>query len=283
MGLTVESRTTLDHYLFWDTRHTFGEEETDETDFDFASFRRREQSNANTGVDLYTELAMGFSFSSSGRQGIDDQPAPGLIGAYNALYLETPNGETRSMVITLSDYYAYYPITGTIRLPSCTLRLSWEDAHQTVQPDKNQAEYVAWRLQEYFKIPVLEGQQMEISIRKSASGNSVGAGGSTLGPDSYSASTQSVLTADACYFTLNALTAQGKVIDVSQIEGGFGLYRLPCGSQPFNIDALEMVYPLNPTASVWHMAVNAAETQLLLFTDEGGPGVADGNRSGLHD
>lgn len=111
---------------------------------------------------------------------------------------------------------------------------------------------------------------MEISIRKSASGNSVGAGGSTLGPDSYSASTQSVLTADACYFTLNALTAQGKVIDVSQIEGGFGLYRLPCGSQPFNIDALEMVYPLNPTASVWHMAVNAAETQLLLFTDEGG-------------
>lgn len=136
VGLTVESRTTLDHYLFWDTRHTFGEEETDETDFDFASFRRREQSNANTGVDLYTELAMGFSFSSSGRQGIDDQPAPGLIGAYNALYLETPNGETRSMVITLSDYYAYYPITGTIRLPSCTLRLSWEDAHQTVQPDK---------------------------------------------------------------------------------------------------------------------------------------------------
>lgn len=36
VGLTVESRTTLDHYLFWDTRHTFGEEETDETDFDFS-------------------------------------------------------------------------------------------------------------------------------------------------------------------------------------------------------------------------------------------------------
>lgn len=278
-GLTAELRTTLDHYLFWNTRHTFGQTGTTQTDYDFTSFQRQEPYRETAaGVELSTTLAMGFSFASSGAE-VDGSGSemPGLLGAYNRLYLETPNGEERSQVITLSDYYDYYPITGSIRLPGCTLRIEWEDAHQTEQPDRADAQYVAWRLQEYFKIPMLEGIQMEISIQKSGDGRSVGVGGSTTpngveAQEYYSASTRSVLTDDACYFTLNALTTWGNVVDVSQIEGGFGVYRLPFGDEdtPCPIDALEMVYPLDPTVSVEELVLSADGSQLLLFAREGG-------------
>lgn len=277
-GLDLRLRTTLGHYLFWDTAYIPAADIDPETTFDFSTIRRGETSERHySGVDLSSGLSYGFCMSGSGYRADDfENGERGLIKAYNELYRETPVGEERTKIIDLSDYYDYYPITGSIYLPEYHLSMEWEDAHLTYTPTPASKLYVAWRLNEYFKIPMLPNQQLEISVKRSANGHSSGIGSRShsvveaVEVERYAMNTHSVVADGACYFTINAQTTTGNPIDVSQIEGGYGIYRLPYSGGAINIDALENVYPLDPAGgSLMELALTPDQTRLLLYVKDG--------------
>ncbi|MBQ3125836.1 MAG: hypothetical protein IJC15_02090 [Clostridia bacterium] len=277
-GLSLRLRNTYYHLLFWDTAHMPAAGQT-ETVFDFSAIRRGEYSPTTyRGVELDNGLHFGYSMSGSGYSDDDfnGEEERGLIAAYNKLYRETPNGEKRTMTVDLADYYDYYPITGTISLPEFTLSMHWEDAHLSYTPTKESRLYVAHRLNEYFKIPMLPHQMLEISIQKSVNGLSVSVGSSGSPVDKadeyprYEMTSNSVVTDQACYFTINAQNTHGEPMDVSQIEGGYGIYRLPCAGKMTDIDALQNVYPLDPAdGAILELDLSADERELLLYRKYG--------------
>ncbi|MBQ8396890.1 MAG: hypothetical protein IJX53_01670 [Clostridia bacterium] len=277
-GLDLRLRTTLGHYLFWDTAYTPASARDPETTFDFSTIRRGETSTRSyDGIELSSALSYGFSMSGSGYDEDDfANGKSGLIKAYNELYRETPLGEERTKIINLSDYYDYYPITGSIYLPEYHLSMEWEDAHLTAAPSKASTQYAAWRLNQYFKIPMLPDQMLKISLEKSADGRSVGVGAGTYRVDDtveterYTLGSFSVVADDACYFTINARTTYGNPIDISQIEGGYGIYRLLYSGKTISIDAIENVYPLDPAdGSIRWLALSPDQTRLLLYRSDG--------------
>ncbi len=279
-GLSLRLCNTYNHYLFWDTAYTPLDDTAPLTTFDISSIRRGEPAQPiYDGVQLHNGLSFGYSMSGSGYQEEDfSGEERGLIAAYNQLYRETPDGEERSMVIDLSDYYDYYPVTGSIRLPNYSRWIDWEDAHLTYTPTKESALYTAHRLNEYFKIPMLPDQLIEISIRKSHDGRTVGVGSSSLRGmygvevevDEYYLNTFNAVADDACYFTVSAHTARGIQVDVSRIEGGYGIYRLPCGGESVDIDALQNVYPLDPAdGAILKLTLSPDQRKLLLYRENG--------------
>ncbi len=274
-GLELQLQTTVDANLHWNTLYRPGKSPTTESTYDFSALDRYPTAEyINRGVSFDTTFSAGFSFGNP--VGTESEER-GLIAAYNALYRETPNGEERRKKIRLEDYYTYYPITGEIDLPDYHYRIEWEDAHQVTRPPKTSMLYIAWRLQEYFRIPILAGQTMEISVSKSRDGHSIGIGSSSgtisEGEEFYSGGVHSTLGADACYFVISARTSSGNIVDLNCLEEGYGIYCLPFMKKPEDIDRLSMVYPLDPRAEIEGLNVSADKKKLLLWEKVDGTAV----------
>ncbi len=273
-GLRISLSTTVDENLFWEIDYRPGQEKPTSAEYSFYPLDRPMENSWNSlGVSLGTTFAPGFASPRD----TSPEEERGLIAAYNALYRETPNGEERRKIINLSDYYTYYPITGTIDFGGFPFRIDWEDAHQSIEPPKNSELYIGWRINDYFRIPILEGQVLEISISKSKNGNTIRVG-STAGTasekiDDYYGGGYSAITSEGCYFVINSHTTAGKTIDVSQIKGGYGIYCLPVMEKPEDIDRLSMVYALDPAMQIEGLSVSADEDKLLLWENLQGTAV----------
>lgn len=245
-GLTLEANTTLNDYLFWQTTYTPATEET-ATAYTHYNLRHTAHNPViNYGVVLENGFHHGYSL---GGYNLGDGNATGLLKAYNDLYASCPPGETRKMTVNLADLYTYYPITGRISLPGHERHLiDWEDVRIDYTPTPDSRLYVGWRINQYFKIPLVGDEQLEISIDRSRDGHSVGIGSQSVSAvkRDYFVNTYSTIAADICYFTLTCQTGDGTPIDVSQIEGGYGIYALPTGGDRIPIDSLRNAYPLDP-------------------------------------
>ena len=273
-GLTVERRTKYSSRIFWDTTCTMDAEQTAETEYTFSASPASETRPATyNGVSLYDDLSAGMSFDPDFAE-----PATGLEVAYQELFDSIGPGEEKSAVIYLKDYLDYYPIYVELDFPgtSCS-------TDRSVTLDGASAPgtelYAMAKLRDYFKIPVLEDERISISIGRNVNGK-VRSSGSGTNADSFYLQTYNVLTDDACYFTINTHNSGGLVVDTGEIPGGYGIYRLPyeedrhdesgqkvCG---VDVDALEMVYPLDPEIELLSLSVNEEQTRLLLYAEEDG-------------
>lgn len=87
--------------------------------------------------------------------------------------------------------------------------------------------YVILGFRDFFKIPVIADEQVEISVSKGAGGRGISYGLKSTDSDSFSIRSESALTDDACYFTFTTRTVYGDIVDTNLIPGGYGIYRLP--------------------------------------------------------
>ena len=270
-GLTVAYSSTYDNRLFWDTTYVVGETPAMDTAYTFyASGHDTQAPQHFDGVLLESYVEYGWDFDSQ-------QEQTGLARAYKELYEATALGEESTRVVYLKDYMEYYPIGATLDLPGT--QLSWSSYYyetDLADPEPGTERYVIQAFQEFFQIPVLEEEQIEISVAKAGNGVSWGSGSTES--DSFYVMTQSVLTEAACYFTFGSHTQQGNLVDTSRIPGGYGVYCLPyfdgatqngriCGAKA---DELAMVYPLDPAVETLYLGVNKDQTKLLLHTRENG-------------
>ena len=278
-GLSVQVDSHYRSRLFWNTTLQFNDAADVHTDYSFSAkqiYKGREEeydginihNNVMESVDTYVE---------------EERLQEGIGVAYRELLDETEAGEDKSRNILLKDYISHYPIGFNLDFPNTRLNSSrvdldlWRDLGTVSESEA----HIVQKIRDYFKLPVLEDQYLEIHVSKRADGSrgSWGGGTSRYG-DWYDLYGYSVLSDDACYFTFNTLTNDGKVVDTSELPEGYGIYRLPYHMENdgeswgdvsvIDVDQLEMVYPLTPGIQIAYLSLNAAQTCLYLHTVEGG-------------
>lgn len=269
-GIIIENQSRYGRHLFWNTKYTSGESAYSKTEFIFSETEiRRSNPRRKNGNILETDIAYGCDFK------IPAEEQQGIARVYKELYDSAKPGEELKKVISLKDYYEYYPIGIAIDLPDISWNVFSEEYH-VWQSEENDYKH-AWRVfNEFFKIPVPENIKVELSISKGdKSSVSIGVGSSYVGGDDFYLSTLSTYSDNKCFFTIDNRTRSGNIIDTSLIPGGYGIYAFSYGREAekyetkVDADSLQMVYALDEEAEVCHLSMNHDKTKLLLFLKNG--------------
>ena len=201
-------------------------------------------------------------FHSSGLGWADQGDRP-LIWVGLDDRLTIPPGDPRLKgTQLLRDYISYYSIRINIDLPE-------GEVPETETAPVNQA------LSDFLRIPVLEDEAVTLA-RDTFSGEDGWRYTALPSSDSFALSARTAQGADACYFTFNPRSAQGRPMDTGHIPGGYGIYRLPYtlppdgGAPEIHADQLELVCPLDPAVEVHQLSLSADEGRLLIYTLEQG-------------
>lgn len=272
-GLTIRADAALDNgHLNWNTTHTIGTHSSTVTEYFFSpEAPERSADYAPQGVRL----------NNHSEYMVDDwQDAEsagelsGLALAYWELMQVAPDGEEISRTIRLGDYCDYYSLGITVELPNYYLDDSWGRYQSGVtegQVENMKRLYAA--LEECLKIPVLPDETLEIHLTRS--GDHVYSWGSGSGAgERYNPWCLSAVTEDACYFAIYNYSTENNLMDMSQLAGGFGIYRFPYRYSGENTvtmtepDKLEMVYPLDEESALSWIDTTTDGSRLILVTRE---------------
>ena len=278
-GLNVQIDSNYRSHLFWNTSLALHETSGVKTDYQFFSTQYRETYPAEReGINIRNNV-----LDSLDMQMDEGTPQEGIYVAYQELYDETEPGQDGRKDILLKDYITHYPIGFVLDFPNNRFNSDRIDRDLRRQSDTvSESEvYIVQKLREYFRIPVLENEHLEIHISKRTDGTqgSWGGGTSQYG-DWYNLWSYSVLSNEACYFTFDTLTNKGKTIDTSELPEGYGIYRLPYHIERdeqqrmvdsvIDVDHLEMVYPLTPGIEIAYLSLNTEQNCLYLHAVENG-------------
>jgi len=274
-GLNVQYGATWSDHLFWDVRAAM--DGGTETDYRFTITRpytRRE--HVYTGISLETNPDYGVDF----RGGAENF---GLALAYEELYDSLKPGEEGSITVRLRDYCEYYPLAAGMDFPDSQWGLGPIDVAAGLDPLEEPDSLALYRLQEYFRIPVLENERYEITIRKSAQPGNYASGfgtGSSEEDDFFRMETVNAMTDEACFFTFSPRTNKGQLVDLSLLPDGFGIYRLPYtydrraadGSElsDIDVDGMTLFHALDPAHWFLAMEPSPDQSKLLVHTSENG-------------
>lgn len=257
-GLQIECSDTFANHLFWDTTLSFEDDLQTKTDYSFML-----QEPRLNGEITYSGLYMNTSYDFVTAYDAEP-PTSGLDLAYYELFQSTEPGQEKSKWIYLKDYEEYYPIMLTLDFPSS---------------NRFEAEkLLAKKMQDYFKIPVLEEEKLEISIGRNHQGQLFSCGNTGIGDIQYFLNSCSTLTDECCYFTFNTRASDGSIIDTSELPEGYGIYSISYtltkeGNYDRNIldidvDSLKLCYPLNSDIKILSWGTNETKEHLLIHAIE---------------
>ena len=268
-GLQVQLQAALRQNLFWDSTVRFsGRDYTADTAFRFSPVAvSREQPRQYSGVEVDTRVNV---WTDS-----DTNPF-GYRKAYQEILDTLEPGQTGTKVIRVADYYDEYPLWFSVDLPHLFITTldSWDD-HDAYATDAERDAIHA--LRDFFRIPVLPDEYVELQIDKNMDGSSSSYGVSSVQQgDRYWPSSESVVTDDACFFRLSNRTENGKLVDMSRIPGGYGIYILPyvqseADSFPDTYlcaDQLACFFPLDPAVEIRHLGLTPDDYTNITETDD---------------
>lgn len=285
-GAEVTLHATYDHRLFWDVFYAFGDETTTATATEYLYTLTKEYEMGGTtfgGLELYPDSHYFLDYN--------EKELKNLIG-WEKMTQEavdaTPNGTEKYHTFRLADYVDYYAWNLSVDLPYPIYHTDPYSSTEFLPPAELKT---ATEIREFFKIPVLENEYVEIFIAKDDEGNvyQMG-GGSGINPapeanvnpgDWYYSYAHNAVTEDACFTIIYGLSSRGIPMDFSLIPGGFGIYRLPYGEPTYDergemtdsgirSEELEMVYPLPQDMEVAYFAPSPDGDRLILCTVEDG-------------
>lgn len=272
-GLLVHMTAEYDRNLIWETDCIPGKDPVCETEYSFHQYGKNFIRRGDT---------QSFYISVTKSYGYDEDATRGLALAFRELYDSLEPGEDMEKTVYVKDYYDYYPISGHVDFEKDVYY--WDYSNFDTMTEEEIAENtedwvdVTIAMQEYFKIPVIEDETVDIHVSKVTVGDvaySSGMGGSIDG-DAFDMFSCHARTDDAVYFTFDAHTRNGDLVDVSEIKGGYGLYRLPVGATPDGTGEmayywdLELVAPLDPASEKVEMNMSSDEKTIFLHTRENG-------------
>ncbi len=273
-GTEIETQVHLDQLLFWDTVFRPGEADSETADLSAHQYAQQmPNSRTYSGVQLSVSYSTGWSDDPT-------EEVTGLRRAFNELKAETAPGEEKTREIRLIDYCDYYPLQILLDFPN--YRADWDTqdpVHKSHLNNYNrQDEYVEdlLAIREFFRIPVLPTETMEIHLAVGARGNtySWGMNHTSKNGDSFPMNMTSVQANGTAFLAFSARTNRGDTVDTSLIPGGYGIYALPVteenGATHLDTDNLRMVYPMDPETEFVTMTRTTDGSQLLVFTKEDG-------------
>lgn len=298
-GVTVEMKNYYPYQMYWDSVYTIGEKPKVQTEYQFYPWERYENNY---------ELPRAFGMMHDSEDAFLETYAKaelsdleGLAVAWRELYDQVGAGEEQTITIQLNDYLEYYTFSASFSSPTesgipFSLHLWEKELRENLKVYAGKRDQIAKlekhlsyleAFQEFFKIPIVDGEVHKLAMRKDNSGKVIGSAiaSATMGSgtgtidipnfpvfsetDYFYFSTITAMTETDCYFTFDPYTYQGKVVDTSQIPGGYGIYHFPYDADKGEIypEELRMVYALDPKEEeVYYMCMDHAEKNLLLFT-----------------
>lgn len=267
-GAEVKSISHYQNHLVWESLYTVGE--GTKTDFKFHFGKHYTNSRPRlSGFILDSDIDFGFNLS------LPASEQQGLAKVYKELYDSLDYDEMGEKNICLADYYDYYPLSITINLPTLVWNARSDSfssgrviSNVNTQNDKEIYDDFC----EFFKIPVLDTEYVDITVTKHRRPNSVGFGHgwSDNSTDIYSLHSHATYTDKVCYIYVNNRTENGNIMDFSNVPGGYGIYALPYEGAKLKTGELAMVYALDEKSRVSYMTVNEDYTRLLLTVVEDG-------------
>ncbi len=193
------------------------------------------------------------------------------------LHDRLPADETTAETIKMNELLRYYPLSGAL-IDEKGNRKTFEMVTRIFFPHRAAAASAWADLNRYFRISMLENESMGYQVKrypqaqndlylKPDGWNSLVGG---AGSDHFNFDTISCRTADAVYFTFDPHTEKGKLVDLSRIPGGYGIYRLPYDREQeiFLSEKLEMIYALDPDQRYVGLTASPDGRKLLLQRQE---------------
>ena len=233
-----------------------------------------------TDIRRYTGLSMDlFLDTAMVQENILQEKTEGVTKAYAQLAETIGANEEAEAEIYLKDYVEVYPYSIQLYLPGTDIYRNPGWSNETVKQE--QERYVIEKINDFFRIPVLEEERHSISIGKNQQGEIYHTGSGNGESDFFYMWTFNALAEDALYITFDTHSRDGVVVDTSLIPGGYGIYRLPYDGSlegsvenadriSAKVDELEMVYPLDAQIRVKHLQLNGNKDKLLLHAEENG-------------
>lgn len=250
-------------HLFWETTFSPGYADEAETAFEFSdtsrSYPGRVSWYSNVGVYTFASSGMGMSgiFPQDMREE-DDPTTP--VRAVLDVAGRTPDGEERTEIVRLADYYEYYPIV---------LDIYSQHKFDHINTFEN-----GW-LREYFRLKVPEEKQMEITLQKDSGGNIVDVWANNQDEDDWDdLYYDGVVTDNGIYLIAYSCTNEGPD-DRLQCPDGPGVHFIPAiDPEQDNLDGwwdyskIQLLYPTGDAVPLY-LSAGPDETKLLLYTQEG--------------
>ena len=203
----------------------------------------------------------------------------GVTRAYAELADTIGPGEEAETEIYLKDYMDFYEYTIRLYIPGTDIYRNpgWSNKSEKQEQEK----YAIKKLNEFFKIPVLEDERHSITIGKNEHGDIYHTGSGNGESDLFYMWTFNAIAENELYFTFDTHSRDGVVVDTSLIPGGYGIYQLPFDSSlegseentdriSADVDGLKMVYSLDSQIDVMHLHLNENKDKLVLHAEESG-------------
>lgn len=286
-NVTVEMKNCCGGYLFWDSVYDVGTGAT-QTDYEFYSDWQEQNYVYNSEMiefGLMPDVDLDYvDFQDK------TQEKTGLYAAFQELYDSMEPGEEADKLVYLKDYMEYYPIQVTINISNDLDFNLWDNVLTTEMEFTQKRKEKEWLLtmREFFKIPVIEDEMINIFMCLDENGNVTGYGAGSRsgaaahgdasfpetvqGGDNFLPRMVETIKGEDLFFTFSTKTYNDKTVDTSLIPGGYGIYVLPYDEEKGEIypEKLEMVYALDPNIEIFDLTLDESEENFLLFSFENG-------------
>ncbi|MBE6991488.1 MAG: hypothetical protein E7430_02775 [Ruminococcaceae bacterium] len=276
-GVTVELSTHYNYHLFWDTEYVVGKEPKTETEYDFSAKEKYSHGDFEyRGIQVFSNFEFGMNLNNPDPRGIEK--------AYHELFEQAEPGQELEKEIYLADYCEYYPLRMEIDLENCPLHWVhnvYERDDVSIGPQilhydgRNTGYFEVF--EDYFRIPVLDEETLQIHVRKGINGGINGSGGGWGSGDSdrFDMYSLTAIGNDNCFFVFDAHSFEGKVMDMSLLPDGYGIFAIPYfineeGTTDIDPYSLDMIYELDPEHWISNFFITDDKSKLLLFTVENG-------------
>ena len=277
-GLEVGFNSKFKDQIFWDTTFWPGTDKKAETKFSYyhpmmenTPDDQAEQKVVTVKLHIPSDEFQMYDTSFAYIQELEGTNEKDGNYYYNLMYRPVVDlrdrmeeKETRTEVVSLSQYYDYYPMALTFDVPMRYIKTQGS---------------IFDTLDDIFRIPIPEDHKMRVTVERgwsggkkdSAEGERVSKGSSPI----YRLEYNYVLTEDSFYFLICNQVDGEKTLDFSQFRDGYGIYRVPLeqtGTMTWlPLEQLELCYSIDETAvTVYSFQWNEEREELLLLTEEAG-------------
>lgn len=209
--ISFQINSQWEEKLSWETLVDIGEETKVDTEFTFYPDGMNIQYDSEHTVSL--EYSTGFGYGSSahllGEDGPVDLPYKEI---FEDVATRTKNGEERTEVVKLADYYDYFELELNVSDDRYLARYITSD----FEAGKFITEGIGMRIPEDLEFEATLTKQEDGSVND-VSGN--------LGPEDFRILSGGVVLRNGCYVYVSVVDDKGVVPGLS--EHGYGIYKLP--------------------------------------------------------
>ena len=263
--IKVLNYESLNNRVFWQSETSMGKEMETTSKYKF-HYTNKYEEHPIYYDGIRTDKSLILQSNRNGDVKFLENIYPKGVSYLRNLWEQVKSGEKKTFYVKLKDVMDFYPFGNASNLPGYS---SFE--HSLIFGDSedfsNEYDFIM-RFQEEFKIPVLEDETVEYTLSRHEDGSEggIGIGGDNDKFESLPLYTVNEITENDIFFAFDAHTTKGNLVDLSYLEHGYGIYRMPyTESKGADISKLELFIPLNPENTIYNLT---SDGENLILTYE---------------